>query len=83
MSYFQEDDSQQTRKLKEKIDDLQGQLLDLPFSSSLENVDSAQSTFPTANPSSRCSGSGGSGQTNPEIRPRIDHGTIGLVTDQH
>ena len=83
MSYFQEDDSQQTRKLKEKIDDLQGQLLDLPFSSSLENVDSAQSTFPTANPSSRGDGSGtGGGQTNPEIRPRVDHGTVGLATVQ-
>ena len=81
MSYIQDDDASQIRRLKDEQEKLQALFLDSQFSVQQEKVDSGQSTFPGANPISRGGGSGSGGQTNPEIRPRVDHGTIGLVTE--
>ena len=61
MSYFIDDDSSQIRGLKDKIDELQALILANQSSVSLENVESGQSIFPGANPSSRGGGAGGGG----------------------
>ena len=53
----------------------------LASSAQLENIESGQSVIPGANPSARGGGSGGGGTSNPEIRPFVDHGSIGLATE--
>lgn len=82
MSYIQDDEATQIRDLKNLIDELQAQILAVQSSVQLENVDSGQNIIPGANPSARGGSGGGSGQTNPEIRPFVDHGTVGLATEQ-
>lgn len=65
MSYIQDDDASQIRKLKDEQEKLQALFLDSQFSVQLENIDSGQNTIPSANPTARTgkAGSTGSGHT--------------------
>ena len=78
MSYEIDDDASQIRNLKERLNDLQSLALESQFSSSQENVETGQSTFPIANPSSRGGGTGGNAPVlDPIILSETDLGTIG------
>ena len=83
MSYELDDDASQIRRLKDQMVDLQALVLASQFSVQQENQESGQSIFPGANPSARGGGSGGGGSTviDPLILNSVDHGTIGLVSE--
>ena len=53
MSYFMDDETTEIDELKDRFDNLQGHVLDLPFSVVTENVDSGPNSNNNSNPSSR------------------------------